>query len=66
VFARLGFARTNVGLSTGDVTSNDFAYGVGVKYNVTPKVNVGLDYTRLADKDGVKVDGVTLGLGYRF
>lgn len=66
VFARVGWARTSVGLSTGDVTSNDFAYGAGVKYNVTPRVDVGLDYTRLADKNGVKVDGVTLGVGYRF
>ena len=66
VFARVGFARTNLALSTGDVSSNDFAYGVGVKYNVTPRVNVGVDYTRLADKNGVKADGVTLGLGYRF
>jgi outer membrane autotransporter protein len=62
----VGWARTNVGLSTGDVSSNDFAYGVGVKYNFTPRMNVGLDYTRLADKNGVKVNGVTLGVGYHF
>ncbi len=66
VFARAGWARTDVNLSTGDVSSSDFAYGVGAKYNVTPRVNVGLDYTRLADKNGVKVDGVTLGVGYSF
>jgi outer membrane autotransporter protein len=66
VFARAGWARTNLDLSTGNVSSNDFAYGVGAKYNVTPRMNVGLDYTRLADKNGVKVDGVTLGLGYHF
>jgi outer membrane autotransporter protein len=66
VFARAGWARTNLNLSTGDVSSNNFAYGMGVKYNVTPRVNVGLDYMRLADKNGVMVDGVTLGLGYHF
>jgi outer membrane autotransporter protein len=66
VFARAGWARTNLDLSTGNVSSNNFAYGVGAKYNVTPRMNVGLDYTRLADKNGVKVDGVTLGLGYHF
>jgi outer membrane autotransporter protein len=66
LFARVGWARTNVGLSTGDVSSSDFAYGVGVKYNFTPRINVGLDYTRLADKNGVKVNGVTLGVGYNF
>lgn len=67
VFGRVGWAHTNVNLSTtGDVSSSDFAYGAGVKYNITQRVNVGLDYTRLADKNGVKVDGVTLGVGYRF
>lgn len=66
LFARVGWARTNLNLSTGDISSNDFAYGLGVKYNVTPRVDVGLDYTRLADKHGVKVDGVTVGVGYHF
>lgn len=66
VFGRLGWAHTNLNLSTGDTSSNDFAYGVGVKYNFTPRMNVGLDYTRYADKNGVKVGGVTLGLGYNF
>jgi outer membrane autotransporter protein len=66
VFARAGWARTNLNLSTGDVSSNNFAYGAGVNYNVTSRMNVGLDYTRLADKDGIKVDGVTLGVGYHF
>lgn len=66
VFARAGWDRTNVNLSTGDVSSNNFAYGVGVQYNITPRVNVGLDYMRLADKNGVRADGVTLGVGYHF
>lgn len=67
LFARVGWARTNLNLSTtGDTSSNNLAYGVGAKYNVTPRVNVGLDYTRLADKNGMKVDGVTLGVGYNF
>lgn len=66
VFARLGWARTNLNLSTGDVSSTGLAYGVGVKYNISPRMNVGLDYTRLADKNGVRADGVTLGVGYHF
>lgn len=66
LFGRVGWARTNVNLSTGNVSSNDFAYGVGVKYNFTPKMNVGLDYTRYSDKNGVKVGGVNVGLGYNF
>jgi outer membrane autotransporter protein len=66
VFGRVGWARTSVDLSGVDTKSNDLAYGLGVKYNFTPRMNVGLDYTRYADKSGVKVGGVTLGMGYHF
>lgn len=40
LFARVGWARTSLNLSTGNMSSNNFAYGVGVKYNVTPRVNM--------------------------
>lgn len=70
VFGRLGWAHTKVDASCAagcsNASRNDFAYGVGAKYNINPRMSVGLDYTRLMDKGGVKVDGVTLGVGYRF
>ena len=71
VFGRVGWAHTNLDLSCGvgacsGGSANDFAYGLGVKYNFTRNMNVGLDYMRLADKNGVKVGGVTLGVGYNF
>lgn len=69
-FARLGWVRTSARVSGGGLTAtgddNDFAYGVGVNYNFNPKMYIGVDYMRLMDKDGAKIDGVTVGFGYRF
>jgi len=70
VFGRLGWARTKVKVSavggSASGSDNDFAYGVGVNYNINPRTYVGLDYTRLLDKDGTKVGGWTASVGYRF
>lgn len=70
LFGRLGWAHSHVRAScaTGcsDASGNDFAYGLGLNYKVNRQVSVGLDYAHLMDKGGVKVDGVTLGVGYRF
>jgi opacity protein-like surface antigen len=70
VFGRLGFARTKVkvsalGLSDSD-SASDFAWGLGANYSFNPKMYVGADWMRLRDKDGVKVDGLTVNFGYRF
>jgi outer membrane autotransporter protein len=67
-FARLGFANTKITATgvDGSDSDSDFAYGVGVNYSFNPKMYVGADWMRLRDKDGVKVDGLTINLGYRF
>ncbi|GAB3772439.1 hypothetical protein GCM10028796_43070 [Ramlibacter monticola] len=64
-YGRLGWARTELSGPI-DGQDNDFAYGVGLNYSFNPRTYVGLDWMRLADKDGVKVDGVTISIGYRF
>jgi len=74
VFGRLGYAETKLkatvsalGMSASDSSSDgDFSYGLGVAYRFDPRMSVGLDYMRNYNKDGVKIDGVTLSLGYRF
>lgn len=66
-FGRLGWARTKVKVSgSGSESENDFAWGLGVNYSFNPRMYVGADWMRLHDKDGVKIDGVTLNFGYRF
>jgi opacity protein-like surface antigen len=69
-FARLGWVRSKVrasgfGVSASD-SENDFAYGFGANYSFNPRMYVGADWMRYLDKDGLKVDGVTISLGYRF
>jgi opacity protein-like surface antigen len=70
VFARLGWTRERVressafGSATG--SDDDFAWGAGASYNFSPKAYVTLDYLRYYSKDSAKIDGWTLGAGYRF
>lgn len=74
VFGRLGWTRSkikvtaNIAGASGSASDsdNDFAYGAGVNYNINPRTYVGLDYMRYYSKEGTKVDGLTLGVGYRF
>jgi outer membrane autotransporter protein len=74
VFGRLGYNRiktketdTAFGASESFSDSDgDFAYGLGAAYRFNPRMSVGLDYMRYFDKDGGKIDGVTVSFGYRF
>ena len=70
LFARLGWVRSEVKVSALGASASDhdddFAYGVGANYSFNPRTYVGLDYTRYFDKDGTKVNGWTVNLGYRF
>lgn len=79
IFGRLGYTRakfegsasaTIPGVGTVSATDDDSesgaSIGFGANYRFSPNVYVGLDYMRYIKKDGVKTDGITLGLGYRF
>jgi len=70
VFGRLGWVRSEVkasalGASASD-SDDDIAYGVGLNYSINPRTYVGTDYMRYFDKNGTKVDGWSINLGYRF
>ena len=66
VFGRLGWVRAKVRGDGGSETDDDFAYGVGLNYSFNPRTYVGADWMRYFDKDGVKIDGLTLSVGFRF
>lgn len=70
VFGRLGWARENARASFAGVSAtghdDDFAWGAGVNYNINPRTYVGVDYMRLLDKGSSRIDGWTVGVGYRF
>lgn len=72
LFARAGFVRTKVtaslsgfGLSASD-SQSDVSYGVGLAYSISKGTSLNLDYMSYYNKDGVKANGVTLGVGFKF
>ena len=79
LFGRLGYTRARLKGSTlvtvnGTVIDSDSgsssdggaSYGVGANWKFTPNAYVGLDYMHYYKKDGVKAEGWTLGVGFRF
>jgi outer membrane autotransporter protein len=70
VFGRLGWVRTKLRASAPGIAASgsddDFAWGAGVNYHLSPRTYVGLDYLRSLDKGGTRINGWTLGVGYRF
>jgi opacity protein-like surface antigen len=70
LFGRVGYARTNASLSTGNFSVNDsttdVAYGVGAAYNLTPRSYVQANYTQYLDKDNVQAKGWGVHYGLRF
>lgn len=74
VFGRLGWVKSKV-KATGSLagitasaseSDDDFAFGAGVNYRLNQSTHIGFDYIRYMDKDGAKVDGWTIGVGFRF
>lgn len=70
VFGRVGWVQSKLRTTSAAGTVNDgdgdFAWGLGANYNVNPRTYVGVDYLRSYDKGSNKVDGVTIGVGFRF
>lgn len=74
LFGRLGYTDTRLrssaaipGFNTTDTSSgSDWSYGLGANFNFMPQAYVGVDYMRYYNKNDVKLDGVTLSVGYRF
>ena len=79
LFGRLGYSHVKLGVdasvavpglgtvSMGDSGSDGgFSYGLGANFKFSPTTYVGVDYMRYVKKDGVKVDGLTVGVGFRF
>jgi outer membrane autotransporter protein len=73
-FARLGWARTKVGVSGSalgvtvddDASDSSFAWGLGANYRFNPRMSVGLDWMRYNKDGSAKVQGWTVSFGYRF
>lgn len=72
VFGRLGFLEnkfsTNVKNNGATTTSTQgsFAYGVGANYYFDKRTYVSGTYMSYQNKDGFKVNGLSVGVGYKF
>lgn len=73
LFGRLGYAHVSAKATSSDFPSlsesqsdNDFSWGLGANYHFNPRMYVGLDWVQYSSQSGHKVDGMTLGFGYRF
>lgn len=66
VFARLGWANINTKVNTLDAKDNGASYGAGASYSFSKTTSVNLDYMLYNDSNGSKIDGVSVGLGFKF
>ena len=66
LFGRVGYSRVK-GTGDGDSsTEGGVSYGLGANFKFSPAAYVGVDYMRYFKKDGISVDGLTVGVGFRF
>ena len=70
IFGRLGYMNTKVSnagaSSSSSLTKSSLAYGLGANYYVTKTTYLTVNYMNLYNKDSVKIDGITFGLGMKF
>jgi opacity protein-like surface antigen len=70
-FGRFGYGRsegsvTPAGGAATKETRDDYSFGAGISVAVSPMMSVNADYMRYMNKDGIRVGGFTLGLGFKF
>lgn len=72
LFARAGFVRSKVtasapayGVSASE-SQSDLSYGVGMSYSINKTTALNVDYMSYYNKDGVKANGFTVGVGFKF
>ncbi len=70
LFARLGYTKSKVELSNGNVSESfsegSTSWGFGGNYAIDKNLYLTASYMNFYKKDGVKIDGFNLGVGYKF
>lgn len=66
VYGRLGVARSDLKANGASDASTGLAYGVGMTYDLSKTTYLNADYTKYYDRDDQKLEGLTLGVGFRF
>lgn len=66
-YAIAGYSNVKVGVSGGGSDSeSDFSYGLGADFALTNDMDLSIEYMRYLDKDGGEIDGIGLGLKFKF
>ena len=70
LFARLGYLKSKVEYSapgySETISKSSTSWGLGGNYAIDKQLYLTASYMNLSKKDGVKVDGFSLGVGYKF
>ncbi len=66
VYGRLGVARTSLKANGVSDSDTGLAYGAGVTYDLSKTTYLNADYTKYYDRGDQKLEGLTVGVGYRF
>ena len=66
VYGRLGVARTSLKANGVSDSDTGLAYGAGVTYDLSKTTYLNADYTKYYDRDDQKLEGFTVGVGFRF
>lgn len=66
VFARVGWANINSKVANTDAKDNGASYGLGGSYSFNKTTSLNLDYMMYNDQNGAKIDGVSVGVGFKF
>lgn len=72
VFGRIGYLENKFSANTKDrknttgATEGSFAYGMGANYYFDKRTYVTGSYMSYHNKDGFKVNGLSVGVGYKF
>lgn len=66
VYGRLGVARSDLKANGVSDSDTGLAYGVGMTYDLTKTTYLNADYTKYYDRNDQKLEGLTVGVGFRF
>jgi hypothetical protein len=66
LYGRLGVARTSLKANGTTDADTSLAYGVGMTYDLSKTTYLNADYTKYYDRDDKKLEGLTVGVGFRF
>ena len=70
IFGRLGYMNSKASVTGGNLSTfsagSSLAYGLGANYYVTKATYLTVNYMNVYNKNNLKIDGVTFGLGMKF